>query len=158
MLVGEVDATVGNALNDGKEAVVVGKLACLVEVFEVLQHVAHILAVAVEILHKVVVEQVVIVGSLTLEAVESPLGGVIIRKSRNVAQHALVGVFARLQLRQLLFHFVLRRFEQGIKTAQHHHRQYYVAILATQKHIAQNIVGNVPDKRYYLVVVLGIRF
>ena len=62
--VGEVDVRVGDALDDGQETLVVSKFLCLVVVVEVLQHVFHIIAESVEIFHKVVIQDVLIVSSL----------------------------------------------------------------------------------------------
>ena len=62
--VGEVDVRVGDALDDREQTLVVGKFLRLVVVVEVLQHVFHIIAESVEIFHKVVIQDALIVSSL----------------------------------------------------------------------------------------------
>ena len=62
--VGEVDVRVGDALDDREQTLVVGKFLRLVIVVEVLQHVFHVFTESVEVFHKVVIQDVLVVGSL----------------------------------------------------------------------------------------------
>ena len=64
LLVRQVDARVGDFLDDGQESVVVGQFARLVVILEVLQNIAHILAEAVKVFDEIVVKDVVVVRSL----------------------------------------------------------------------------------------------
>ena len=112
-LIREVDAGIGDTLDDGKEAVVIGKFAGLGVVVEVLQNVPDILTIAVEVFGKIVVQEVVIVCSLGFQAVERPLAGVEIAEACDV----LDGIFVQdLQLHlflgfDFLVHFFLGGFE-----------------------------------------------
>ena len=114
--VGKVDARVGNLLNDGQQAVVVSQLAGFIVVFEVLQHIAHILTEAVEVFDKVVVKDVVVVRSLRFQSVQCPFAGVEITQSSDVFQHAFIQIIQAAFL-NFLFHFFLGRLKQGIKSA-----------------------------------------
>ena len=61
VLVGQIDARVGDALYYRQQPVIICQLAHLGVILEVLQHVAHIIAIAVQIFDEVVVQQVVVV-------------------------------------------------------------------------------------------------
>ena len=151
--VGEVYAWVGDALNDGKQTLVVGELFCLVVVVEVFQHVFHVGAEAVEIFHEVVVEYCLAVGSLRLQSAESPFAAVVVVESCHVGE---VVVF---HLKTIVFKFLnlclnrfLRRFKQCVNSSQNHHWQNNVTVLTTQKHVAKHVVGNVPYQSNVLIV------
>ena len=129
LLVGEVDVRVGDFLNHREQAVVVGELAGFGVILKIPQHVAHILAVAVEVFDEVVVEQVVVVGGLRLQPIERPFAGVEIAEAGDVLQHALVDVVDS-GLLYLFLHLLLGGFEQRIQSSQHHHGEDDIAVLS----------------------------
>ena len=53
----------------GKQSVVVGKFASLVIIVEVIQYILHVVAVAAQVFNEVLIEDIVIVGSLVLQSV-----------------------------------------------------------------------------------------
>ena len=150
----EIDAGIGDTFYDGKKAVVIGQLAGLGVVVEVLQNVTDILAVAIEVFGKIVVQEVVIVGGLGFQAVERPLAGVEIAEARDV----LDGIFVQdLQLHfflgfDFLIHFFLGGFEEGVQTAEYDHREYDITVLATEEYVAEHVVRNVPYEAHHLTM------
>ena len=101
-LVGEVDARVGDMLDDGKETVVVGELLRLLrrgasvlgEEAEFLEDVPHVVREAQKVLVEVGEQDALVVGGLGLEIVQRPLARVVVREARDVHEH--VGVDAVL--------------------------------------------------------------
>ena len=113
VLICQIDAGVGNAFYHRQQAVVVCQLTGLGVVLKVFQHVAHVLAIAVQILHEVVIEQVIVVGSTRLQAIQRPAAGVEVAELCNVLQGIFVNVFKAhfLLFFQLCLYSVLRRFQ-----------------------------------------------
>ena len=68
-LVGQVDASVGYALNDGEQSIVVGQFPRLAVILKIFEHIANVVAVAVQIFDKVIVKDIVVVGRLGLNAI-----------------------------------------------------------------------------------------
>ena len=134
-LIGEVDAWVGDTFDDGKQTVVVGKFASLVIIVEVIQYILHVVAVAAHVFNEVLIEDVVVVGSLVLQTVQCPLGGVIVRELGNVAHYVLIYLVFGVHFFQLFLHLFLGWFKEGIQSAEHHHRQNDITILTTQEDI-----------------------
>ena len=155
-LVGEVDARVGDMLDDGKETVVVGELLRLLrrgasvlgEESEFLEDVPHVVREAQKVLVEVGEQDALVVGGLRLEIVQRPLARVVVREARDVHEH--VGVDAVLL--HLGVDLRLRRLQQGIQTPEDDHRQNHVAVLSAQEHVPQNVIRDVPDQRNHLVV------
>ena len=154
IFIGEIDAGVGDALDDGQQAVVIGQFLGLGEIIEVFQNVPDILAVAVEIFGKIVVQEIVVVGGLGFQAVQRPLAGIEIAEAGDVLYGILVQDF---QLHFLLgfhflVHFFFRGLQEGIQTAEYNHRKYDVTVLATEEHVAEHVVRNAPDEAHHLTV------
>ena len=154
VFIGKVDAGICDALDNGQKAVVVGQLLGFVVVVKVPEHVADVLTVAVEVFYEVIVEEVVIVGGLGLQAIQRPLAGVEVAEAGDILDCILIQG-AQLHLLLLLdffVHLVLGGFQEGIKTAKDHHRENDVTILATEEYVAKDIIGDVPYEGNHLAV------
>ena len=154
IFIGEIDAGVGDALDDGQQAVVIGQFLGLGEIIEVFQNVPDILAVTIEVFCEVIVQEVVVVGGLGFQPVQRPLAVVEITEAGDVLYCVLVKNF---QLHFLLgfhflVHFFFRGLQEGIQTAEYNHREYNVTVLATEEHVAEHVVRNVPDEAHHLTV------
>ena len=138
VFISEVDSWVCYSFDNREQAIIISQLTGFIVIIEVLQHIAHILAIAIQILCEVVVEQIVIIRSLRLQTIQRPTAGVEIAEIGDILQSILVYFFEThlLLFLQFLLHSIFCRLQQGIQATQYHHRQDDITILSAKKHIS----------------------
>ena len=138
VLISEVDSWICHTLDDREQAIIISQLTGFVVIIEVFQHVAHILAIAIQILREVIVEQIIIIRSLRLQTVQRPTTGVEIAEIGDILQSILIDFFEThfLLLLQFLLYGIFCWLQQGIQATQYYHREYHITILSAKKHIS----------------------
>ena len=113
------------------------------------------IAEAVQVFLDICQQDLLVVGCGFIQLAHGPFAGVEEDITRCLFQWRVIQ-FGRFHLLTLEFYlgknFVLGWLQQRVQTAQNHHGQDNVSILAANINIAQAIICNRPDKRNKFVV------